>query len=36
MYLVARVTRLPWQPQHYVNNSFVLSLIEVIFGMKIS
>ena len=28
------VTRLPWQPQCYVNNSFALSPIEVIFGMK--
>ena len=30
------VTKLPWQPQCYVNNSFVLSPIEVIFGMKLS
>ena len=30
------ITRLPWQPQCYVNNSFVLSPIEVIFGMKLS
>ena len=36
MYLVVMATRLPWQPQHYVNNSFVLSLVEVIFGMKLS
>ena len=36
MLLIAMVTRLPWQPQCYVNNSFVLSLIEVIFGMKLS
>ena len=35
-YLVAMVTKLPWQPQCYVNNSFVLSPIEVIFGMKLS
>ena len=35
-YLVAMVTWLPWQPQCYVNNSFVLSPIEVIFGMKLS
>ena len=30
------VTRLPWQPQCYVNNSFVSSPIGVIFGMKLS
>ena len=36
MYLVLMVTRLPWQPQCYVNNSFVLSPIGVIFGMKLS
>ena len=36
MYLIVMVTRLPWQPQCYVNNSFVLSFIEVIFGMKLS
>ena len=38
MYLVVMVTRLPWpwQPQCYVSNSFVFSLIEVIFGMKLS
>ena len=36
MYLVAMVTRLPWQPQCYVTNSFVLSPTEVIFGMKLS
>ena len=36
MYLVGYGTRLPWQPQCYVNNSFALSLIEVIFGMKLS
>ena len=36
MYLVLMVTRLPWQPEGYVNNSFVLSLIEVISGMKLS
>ena len=30
------VTRLPWQPQCYVNNSFVLSTIEVMFGVKLS
>ena len=29
------VTRLPWQPECYVNNSFVLSAIEVIFGVKL-
>ena len=36
MYLVLMVLKLPWQPQCYVNNSFVLSLIEVNFGMKLS
>ena len=36
MYLVVMVTRLPWQPQCYVNTLFALSLIEVIFGMKLS
>ena len=36
MYLVLMVTRLQWQPQCYINNFFVLSLIEVIFGMKLS
>ena len=35
-YLVAIVTQLPWQPQCYVTNSFVLSAIELIFGMKLS
>ena len=34
--LVAMVTRLPWQPQCYVNNSFVFSPIEVIFGRNLS
>ena len=34
MYLVVMVTGFSWQPQCYVNNSFVLSPIEVIFGMK--
>ena len=34
-YLVAMVTRLPWQPELNLNNSFVLSLIEVILGMKL-
>ena len=33
---IVMVTRLPWQSQCYVNNSFVLSVIEVIFGMKFS
>ena len=32
-YFVAMVA---WQPQCYNNNSFVLSPIEVIFGMKLS
>ena len=36
MYLIVMVTRLPWQPQCYVNNSFVLSVIKVIFGTKLS
>ena len=36
MYLIVMVTRLPWQPQCYVNTSLVLSVIEVIFGMKLS
>ena len=36
MYLVLMVTKLPWQPQCYVNNSLVLSLTGVIFGMKLS
>ena len=27
------VTRLPWQPQCYVNNSFVLNHIDFTFGM---
>ena len=35
-YLVAMVTQLPWQPERNFNNSFVLHLIEVIFGMKLS
>ena len=30
------VTRLPWEPQFYVNNSSVLSSIEVLFGVKVS
>ena len=34
-YLVAMVTRLTWQPQLYVNNSFVLSHIESTFGMGV-
>ena len=34
MYLIVMVMRLPWQPQCYVNNSFVLGLTEVILGMK--
>ena len=36
MYLVVMVTRLPWQPQCYVSKYFVLSPIEVIFGVKVS
>ena len=36
MYLVVTVTRLPWQPWCYVNGSFVLSLVEVVFGMGLS
>ena len=36
MYLIVMVARLPWQPQCYVDNSFVLSAIEIIFGMKLS
>ena len=35
MYLIVMVMRLPWQPQCYVNNSFVLSPIEVILDMKL-
>ena len=34
-YLIAMVTKLPWQPQLYVNNSFVLSWIESIFGIEV-
>ena len=29
------VTRLPWEPQFYVNDSSVLSPIEVISGVKL-
>ena len=29
------VTWLPWQPQCYVYNSFVMSPIEIIFGIKL-
>ena len=36
MYLIVMVTRLQWQTQCFVNNSSVLSPIEVIFGMKLS
>ena len=36
MYLIVMVTRLLLQPHCYVNNYFVLSLIEVIFDMKLS
>ena len=34
-YLVAMVTELSWQPQRYVNNSFVSSHIESTFGMEL-
>ena len=35
-YLIAMVNWLPWQPKFHVNNSSVLSPIEVIFGMTLS
>ena len=35
-YLVVMVTQFPWQPDCNINNFFVLSHIELIFGTQVS
>ena len=34
IYIIATIAKLPWQPQGYINNSFVLRCMKFTFGME--